>query len=83
MIQAKRLNGFAIRLQEYRIHLTIWAKRFKKIRMRLTMWAKRLTQFRIRYPWFSYPLTGIYYSFKRLFLRLEKSTVRLSSSENV
>ena len=48
MIQAKRLNGFAIRLQEYRIRLTIWAKRLKQIRIRLTIRAKRLTQFRIR-----------------------------------
>lgn len=34
MIQAKLLNGFAIRLQEYRIRLTIWAKRLKQIRIR-------------------------------------------------
>ena len=34
MIQAKHLNGFAIRLQKSRIRLTIWAKRLKQIRMR-------------------------------------------------
>ena len=34
MIQAKHLNGFAIRLQKSRIRSTIWAKRLKQSHMR-------------------------------------------------
>lgn len=48
MIQAKCLNGFAIRLQEYHTRLTIWAKRLKQIHIRLTIRAKCLTQFCVR-----------------------------------
>ena len=38
MIQAKHINGFAIRLQKSRIHLTIWAKRLIQFRIHLTIW---------------------------------------------